>query len=119
MRPNAQIPFQWSVHRLESPGAELQHFEFLAGDRGDPRQRFIKSLIDVLGDSGTILVYNEGFEKAWLKEIAEFMTEYATSIEEIRNRILDLLPCVRSNVYDPAFGGSYSLKAVLPALLPT
>lgn len=118
MRPYAQIPFQWSVHRLESPGAELQHFEFLAGDGCDPRRPFIESLIDVLGNSGTILVYNEGFEKARLKEIAEFIPEYAASIEEIRNRVSDLLPCVRHNVYDPAFGGSYSLKAVLPALLP-
>jgi predicted RecB family nuclease len=118
MRPYAQIPFLWSVHRLDSPGAELQHFEFLADDDTDPRQPFIESLIDVLGDSGTILVYNEGFEKARLREIGEFMPKCATSIEEIRNRVLDLLPCVRLNVYDPAFGGSYSLKAVLPALLP-
>jgi hypothetical protein len=118
MRPYAQIPFQWSVHRLEAPGAELKHFEFLADDDTDPRQPFIESLIDALGDSGTILVYNEGFEKGRLREIAEFIPEYATSIDEIRNRVLDLLPCVRQNVYDPAFGGSYSLKAVLPALLP-
>jgi hypothetical protein len=118
MWPYAQIPFQWSVHRLESPGAEIQHFEFLADDGSDPRQPFIESLIDVLGDSGTILVYNEGFEKGRLREIAAYMPEYANSIEEIRNRVLDLLRCVRQNIYDPAFGGSYSLKAVLPALLP-
>jgi hypothetical protein len=29
-----------------------------------------------------------------------------------------LLPIVRSHVYHPAFGGSFSLKAVLPALVP-
>jgi predicted RecB family nuclease len=118
MRPYAQIPFQWSVHRLESPGAGLQHFEFLADDGRDPRRPFIEPLIEAVGNAGTILVYNESFEKARLREIAGFMPEYATAIEEIRNRVLDLLPCVRLNVYDPAFGGSYSLKAVLPALLP-
>jgi hypothetical protein len=29
-----------------------------------------------------------------------------------------LLPIVRNHVYHPAFAGSYSLKAVLPALVP-
>jgi hypothetical protein len=29
-----------------------------------------------------------------------------------------LLPVVRNNDYHPAFAGSYSLKAVLPALVP-
>jgi hypothetical protein len=29
-----------------------------------------------------------------------------------------LLPVVRNHVYHPAFAGSYSLKAVVPALVP-
>jgi hypothetical protein len=29
-----------------------------------------------------------------------------------------LLPVIRNHVYHPAFGGSYSLKAALPALVP-
>jgi hypothetical protein len=32
MRSYDHIPFQWSVHRLRYPGAELEHFEFLATD---------------------------------------------------------------------------------------
>ena len=38
--------------------------------------------------------------------------------EEYKSRLWDLLPVVRNHVYHPAFGGSYSLKAVLPALVP-
>ena len=30
----------------------------------------------------------------------------------------DLLPIVRDHVYHPAFGGRFSIKSVLPALLP-
>ena len=30
----------------------------------------------------------------------------------------DVLPIIRDHVYHPAFGGSYSLKSVLPALVP-
>jgi hypothetical protein len=33
-------------------------------------------------------------------------------------RLLDLLPAVRNHVYHPKFGGRFSLKAVLPALVP-
>ena len=36
----------------------------------------------------------------------------------IQCRLWDLLPVVRNHVYHPAFGGSFSLKAVLPALVP-
>ena len=34
------------------------------------------------------------------------------------SRLWDLLPVVRNHVYHPAFAGSYSLKSVLPALVP-
>ena len=118
MHPYAYIPFQWSVHRIESLGAELQHFEFLANDDTDPRIPFIETLSEAIKGAGTIVVYNQSFEKTRLQEIADFMPEYATSIDAALNRIWDLLPCIRRNVYHPAFGGSYSLKSVLPALLP-
>jgi hypothetical protein len=39
-------------------------------------------------------------------------------IGEIQTKLFDLLPVIRRNVYHPAFAGSYSLKQVLPALLP-
>jgi predicted RecB family nuclease len=39
-------------------------------------------------------------------------------IKKIQRRLWDLLPVIRNHVYDPAFAGSYSLKDVLPALVP-
>jgi predicted RecB family nuclease len=36
----------------------------------------------------------------------------------VHDRIVDLLPIVRDHVYDPEFHGSFSLKRVLPALVP-
>src|ERR1039458_2858132 len=39
-------------------------------------------------------------------------------IKKIERRLWDLLPVVRNHVYHPAFAGSFSLKAVLPALVP-
>ena len=50
--------------------------------------------------------------------MAAWLPEFAKQIKKIHCRLWDLLPVVRNHVYHPAFAGSYSLKAVLPALVP-
>src|SRR5450759_1607652 len=62
-------------------------------------------------------------EPAWdLGEAHWGRTQRSTSsrkrIKKIQSRLWDLLPVVRNHVYHPAFAGSFSLKAVLPALVP-
>jgi predicted RecB family nuclease len=118
MRPYEQIPFQWSAHVQPEPGAAPEHFEFLANDRSDPRPAFISALCDVLGDGGSIVVYNQQFESQRLSELASWLPEFSTRIKRIQRRLWDLLPIVRKHLYHPAFAGSYSLKTVLPALVP-
>jgi hypothetical protein len=117
MRPYDQIPFQWSVHVLREPGAEPEHHEFLATDASDPRREFAASLCPVLGKSGSIVVYS-AFESQRLLELAAWLPEFAGRIKKIQRRLWDLLPVVRSHVYHPKFLGSYSIKNVLPALVP-
>jgi predicted RecB family nuclease len=119
MRPYDHLPFQWSVHMQRQPGSPPEHFDFLALDSGDPRTAFIASLCEALGeDSGSIVVYNEQFESQRLWELAGWLPAYTDRIRGIQRRLWDLLPVVRNHVYHPAFGGSFSLKAVLPALVP-
>ncbi len=118
MRPYEQIPFQWSVHVQRQPGAAPEHFEFLATDRSDPRQAFISALCDALGDGGSIVVYSQQFESQRLSDLASWLPEFSGRITKIQRRLWDLLPIIRNHVYHPAFGGSYSLKSVLPALVP-
>lgn len=118
MRPYDQIPFQWSVHVQRQPGAAPEHFEFLATDKNDPRQAFISALCDALGDRGSIVVYHQPFEFQRLSELASWLPEFSGRINKIQRRLWDLLPIVRNHVYHPEFGGSYSLKSVLPALVP-
>jgi predicted RecB family nuclease len=118
MHPYDQLPFQWSVHVQRQPG-EPEHYEFLATDSDDPRTAFISSLCEALGDSdGSIIVYNEQFESQRLWELASWLPAYTDRIRGLQRRLWDLLPVVRKHVYHPAFGGSFSLKAVLPALVP-
>jgi hypothetical protein len=118
MRPYDQIPFQWSVHVQRQAGAAPEHLEFLATDRGDPRPPFISALCDALGDRGSIVVYHQQFESQRLSELASWLPEFAGRVTKIQRRLWDLLPVVRNHVYHPAFAGSYSLKSVLPALVP-
>jgi hypothetical protein len=118
MRPYDQIPFQWSVHVQREPAAAPEHFEFLAADRNDPRAAFASALCDVLGDCGSIVVYHQQFESQRLADLAAWLPEFDGRIEKIQHRLWDLLPIIRDYVYHPAFSGSYSLKSVLPALVP-
>jgi predicted RecB family nuclease len=118
MRPYDQLPFQWSVHVQRAPEAKPVHFEFFATEASDLRREFIASLCDALGDSGSIVVYHAGFESQRLADLAAWLPQFAGRIKQIQDRLWDLLPIVRNHVYHPAFAGSYSLKSVLPALVP-
>ena len=64
------------------------------------------------------MVYNEGFETARLDELLQWLPEYRLAITRIKAAMWDLLKVIRRDVYHPAFCGSYSLKSVLPALVP-
>jgi len=116
--PYDQIPFQWSVHIQRKPGAELEHYEYLADDSNDPRPEFVKALCQVIGRKGSILAYSSGFESARLTDLAQWLPQYKDEIGRIQERLWDLLPRIRAHVYHLEFRGSYSLKAVLPALVP-
>jgi predicted RecB family nuclease len=117
MRPYDHLPFQWSVHVQRQPGAEPEHLEFLATDASDSRREFISSLCDALGDCGSMVVYSS-FESQRLSDLATWLPEYAERINAIQSRLCDLLPVVREHTYHPVYAGSYSIKSVLPALVP-
>jgi len=120
MRPFDQLPFQWSVHVMTRNGAKVKHYEFLHNADGDPRGPFLKELLAVLEEHARapIIVYNQGFESGRLNELAGWFPAYAGRIKRVQKRLWDLLPVVREHVYHPKFRGSFSIKSVLPALVP-
>ncbi len=125
-RPYQQIPFQWSVHLQQTPNGPLEHFEFLGTPPEDPRPQFIRSLLACLNETGTIIVWNQAFECTRLREIARDFPEFRDPIDRLLPRIADLMVPFRRKVqtagrpslHTPEMNGSYSLKAVLPALVP-
>jgi len=119
-KPYQQIPFQYSVHFKEKKGGELKHFEFI-GDSGiDPRIKFIEGLLkDTNHNDGDIVVYNKAFEITRLKEIARDFPQYSERIDKLIYRIKDLMiPFQKKYYYTADMKGFYSIKAVLPALVP-
>ncbi|MFX0145879.1 MAG: DUF2779 domain-containing protein [Candidatus Hodarchaeota archaeon] len=118
-KPYGQIPFQYSLHRKASPEGELYHTGFLAEASIDPRLPLIESLLRDIPPPGDILAYNRPFEARVLRDLADAFPESASEIEDLSSRLVDLMePFQKRYYYLPEMSGSYSIKAVLPALVP-
>ncbi|MCA9582675.1 MAG: DUF2779 domain-containing protein [Myxococcales bacterium] len=121
--PFEQIPVQYSIHLLGEDGS-VEHREYLADGGGDPREGLARSLVKDLGEAGSIVAWSAVFELQRTGALAEYAREalgdesLAGELNRIAGAIEDLLPVVRDHLYHPAFHGSFSLKSVVPALLP-
>ncbi len=118
-RPYQQIPFQFSLHVQRIRNGEVEHHAFLGDGINDPRLRLTEVMLKALGESGSIICYNMSFEKSRIRELAELYPEHATKLLAIHDRIFDLMiPFQKRWYYHPEFRGSYSIKVVLPVLVP-
>ncbi|MCA9340911.1 DUF2779 domain-containing protein [Candidatus Saccharibacteria bacterium] len=118
-RPYQQVPFQYSLHVLQSPEAELEWKEYLHRENSDPSRQLTERLIEDIGTEGSVIVWYEGFEKARNSELGEMLTEYKEAMEAINERVVDLMIPFKQKWYDdPRFNGSASIKQVLPVLCP-
>ena len=116
-RPYQQVPFQWSCH-IMAPDGSITHDMCLDLSGNDPSRGFAESLIRKLGNDGPIIVYNQGFEKRIIRELAERFADLAPQLTGLLDRVVDLLPMTNSHFYHPSMQGSWSIKAVLPAIAP-
>ena len=118
-RPYQQVPFQYSVHILPQPGAPLVHHEYLADGATNPQRDFLEGLLAAIPGDACVLVWNQSFESSRLKELADAFPEKGSAINHLIGQIRDLMaPFREKSLYHWQFNGSYSIKAVLPALVP-
>jgi hypothetical protein len=117
-RPYAHVPVQFSCE-VENARGTFDHHEWLAAGPNDPRKPLATALIASLRGAATIVAYNASFERDRILELADALPQLAAELTSIAHRLRDLLPIVREHVYHPAFRGSFSLKRVLPALVPS
>ena len=125
-RPYETVPFQFSVHYMNDDGA-LSHTAYLAeGDR-HPGREFAEELIKAMDRTDIpVVVYNQSFELGVLDALRQMFPDLADGIGAIMENVVDLLPLVRDHVCHPGFitkrslnAGTYSIKNVLPALVPS
>lgn len=122
--------FMYSLIVQEIEGGPLIYKNFIAPDnQNDYRCNLFKKLCADIEEEGTVLVYNENFEKTRLKEASDLFPELAQKLLKIYNNIYDLLYLLKghksnknkdyamNNYYNTLQGGSYSIKKVLPVLV--
>jgi hypothetical protein len=119
IRPYQRTPFQYSIHYQETKGGKIYHHEFLAKEGTDPREKLAQGLVDNIPKASCVLAYNCGFEKGVIEELAEQFPQHKGKLMDIHGSILDLMTPFQSRaIYKKEMNGSYSIKAVLPALVP-
>ena len=118
-RPYQQIVFQVSLHIQNKAGGELKHLEYLGDGKNDPRPMLVKFMLKHIKAKGSLVAYNASFEKTRIKEMAREFPKYAKDLLKMKDRMADIMkPFQKRKYIDPRFRGSYSLKKVLPALVP-
>lgn len=117
-RPYQQIPFQFSLHKLDRHGALTQE-AFLETSGSDPSRDFADALVAACGSGREpIFVYNAQFEGGRIAELSDRFPQTAPGLGGISERLVDLLPIARAHYYHPGQKGSWSIKYVLPAVAP-
>lgn len=117
-RPYQHVVFQYSLHVLHAPDAELQHFgDLVLG--GDPAEKIAEQLRAHIGDRGTVISWYKTFENSRNRELAELLPRYRHFFLNLISRTYDLMDIVEKQHYvHPGFQGRASIKKVLPVLVP-
>ena len=115
--PYGQIPTQYSLHICRDIGKVVDHREYLAEADRDCRRTLAENLIRDCGSEGSIVVYTS-FEKTIINGLAGSFHDLKNELEGLIRRLVDLHGILRNNYYHPDFHGSYSIKKVLPVVVP-
>ncbi len=118
-RPYDHVPFQYSLHIVRSADGQPEHYEFLHVELTDPVPALLKTLKSQLPETGSIIVWNKAFEGNVNKRMAELYPDYKDFCLAMNTRLYDLMLIFQKQWHaHPKFKGSYSIKNVLPPLVP-
>ncbi len=118
-RPYQQVPFQYSLHIIDSPQGNVRVAGYLHKDNTLPIEPLSKSLAEHIGPKGSILVWHESFEKGRNIEMGDLLPEFHKFYHSVNSRIIDLkIPFSEGWYVHKDFLGHASIKNVLPVLIP-
>jgi len=75
------------------------------------------ALVECLGNAGPVLMWTR-YEEGVIRNLIDMFPELAEPLQEIIDRLYDMHPVVKQNFYHPKMMGSWSIKAVMPAVNP-
>ena len=121
MSPYQAVPIQWSCHIDDGPSdndiEDIRHSEFLDLSGNPPMRRLAEKLIECLGSTGPVFMYTT-YEKLIINKLIEMFPDLKTPLAGIVERLVDLHPILQEHYYHPKMLGSWSIKAVSPAIDP-
>ncbi|MBD2175378.1 DUF2779 domain-containing protein [Pseudanabaena sp. FACHB-1998] len=135
-QPYEQVAFQWSCHTISEPDAPPVQTEWLDLDNNFPNFQFAESLMECLGDRGTILTWAT-HENSVLRDIYYQMQAYDYQNPELqtwlantaklnhkgghkgKSTLVDMNALTLKYYFHPLMKGRTSLKCVLPAVWKT
>lgn len=117
-RPNQFFVYQYSIDREEEKG-KVKHFDYLHLKHTNPNREIAKRLVNTLGETGSIIVWNQSFESSRIREMAFQIPELKEKLLALVDRMVDLEIIFKSTwLYHHDMQGSSSIKYVLPFMCP-
>lgn len=127
-KPYSQHVFLYSLIIQNHQDEQIRYRNYIAKDnKNDYREELFNTLVEDidLSKGGTIIVYNETFEKSRIKEAMEYYPHLKSKLNDINNHIYDLMLLLKGNkdkkivpekcnYYNTKQNGSFSIKKVLP-----
>ncbi len=111
-------PFLFSAHICETLTSEVIHKTYICPPGQDPHYAFAQALIQRIPITGSILVYDPGYEKIALNFLANRFPALAAELHSIVARMIDLSEPFRKQwVYHKNMQGRSAFKYVLPAMV--
>ena len=113
------LPFQWSVHKWDSRTAKISDgMSFLDFSDQNIERKFTESLLDAVGDNGTVFTHHASTEIKVLERLKDKQSckDLSEKIDNLIARVVDTLNIVKDNFYAPVMNGKYSLKIIMKAI---
>lgn len=110
LRPYQATPFQAVINVQATQGAASERYDFLEDGRIDPRPGIIAFLRKNIGPTGSLIAWSKSFEGGVMEKLG--LGEYVPRLWDI------MTPFQKAHWAEAGFHGSYSIKAVLPILVP-
>ena len=116
MAPWEQAAAQFSYHEARGDGS-YSHVGHLAEGSHDARPELARAMLAATAGAERVVMYTS-FERTRIRSLQKSVPDLAPGLKELEDKLIDLHPVIRDNVYHPDFHGSFSLKYVLSPLVP-